>query len=167
MKYRLFILLFYLFSNINVSFSQDKAVRIVVPLNDSVYVWKGNPVHELWGFNTPDSSIVLDFDDDDRTINQIHTMCGRGNCPGGIEMNFYNNGIMESKGQYGFTTDVDSLKYEGGDGFLTYVDKVGDWYYWNDKGFLIRKEKWVKGKLAAITRFSTIALPNKKLGRKK
>lgn len=148
--------------------AQHENIRIVITPNDSVYKWiaespDGTTIREF----SATKAILLDFDNDSHRILAVQSVCGRGNCPGGIELNFYANGMMESKGQYGYTTDVDSLKDINLDGFLTYVDKVGDWYYWNDKGFLMRKEKWVKGKLVATTRFTTRVLANKKTRRKK
>jgi hypothetical protein len=142
--------------------AQSKTYRIVITPNDSVYLWKGNTGDELFGFSTVDNAIVMNFSDSDRTISEIHSMCGRGDCPDGISISFHNNGVIASKGTYGFTTDIDSLKYAGGDGFYDNIEKDGYWYYWNDKGFLIKKQKWSKGKLINTIYYKTTVIPIRK-----
>jgi hypothetical protein len=159
---KLTVFLIYVIAAINSAFSQVKAIRVVIPPNDSVYVWNGNSIHESWGFYSPDNAVVVDFNDSDRTISGVHSMCGRSPCPNGFEINFYNNGMIESRGQYGFSTEVDSLKYVGGDGIMDYVGKNGWWFYWNEKGFLLKKESWVKGKLTATIYYTTAVMNKKK-----
>jgi hypothetical protein len=72
--------------------------------------------------------------------------------------------MIEHQGQYGYTTDIDSLKNKSRDGYLDYIDKVGWWFYYNDKGFLTRKEHWNKGKLVGTIYYQTSVMPktNKK-----
>ncbi len=159
--------IFCLFFIINIVFSQSRNIRIVITPNDSIFVWHGDTPEGGNREFSIEKAILLDFDNEKHYVYGVQSVCGRGECPDGIEVNYHANGMMESKGGYGFTTDIDSLKYEGSDGFFFNIGKVGDWYYWNDKGFLIRKEKWVKGKLVATTRFTTSVLANKKVKRKK
>ncbi|HTB52053.1 MAG TPA: hypothetical protein VK718_04690 [Ferruginibacter sp.] len=148
------ILLFSIFSN--TTFSQNKNIRIIVTANDSVFVWNGilkNPdgINEF----SIEKATILDFDNDKHFVYNSQSVCGRGQCENGIEINYYANGMMESKGSYGFTTNIDSLKYQGSDGILDNIDKVGYWYFWNEKGFLIRREKWKLGKLIEVINYKT------------
>lgn len=138
--------------------AQQPTTRIIITSNDSVYKWVANApsgnIREL----SVEKGTVIDFDNGSHSIVQTQSMCGRGNCGNGVEMYYHPNGMMASKGAYGYTTNIDSLKEASSDGFLDYIDKDGYWYYWNEQGFLTKREKWVKGKLTETIHYKTTRL---------
>ena len=136
--------------------------RIIVTPNDSVYKWD-NMEDEFGGgreFSIDEGTVIM-FDNKEKKFRAVHATSGRGDFVG-LEMYFHPNGLVESQGYNNYTTEIDSLKSMGRDGYLDYIGKDGWWYYWNDKGFLIRKENWRKGKLIQTVRFSIpVTKPNK------
>lgn len=156
-KTAIFILVSLIFSETCLAQSN---VRIVVTSSDSVYKWEavssdGTGIKEL----SVSKGVIIDYNNKSYAIAGVFSMCGRGNCGDGVEINYFANGMMKSKGQYGYTTGVDSLKDTGRDGYLDYIGKTGWWYYWNEQGFLIRKEKWVKNKRMQVINYITNIAP--------
>jgi len=138
--------------------AQESRTRIVITAGDSVYKWNAyTPDGGIRTFSI-EKGTVIDIDNESHSILRMHSVCGRGDCANGADIRYYPNGLMESKGKYGYTTNVDSLKEKSRDGYLDYVGKDGYWYYWNEQGFLIRREKWVKGKLIETVHYKTTPL---------
>jgi len=141
----------------NLLFSQQ-TMRIVVTPNDSVYKWdNGQSSGSIRTFSIQEGTVIY-LDNESKQVSKIIPIAGRGSNVG-LESWFYPNGMIERQGHNGYTTTVDSLKQTSNHGYLEYVDKVGWWYYWNENGFLLRKEKWDRGKHVGTIFFQTISKP--------
>ena len=136
----------------------QQTMRIVVTPTDSVYKWdNGESSGSIRTFSIQEGTVIY-LDKESRRVSKILPIAGRGSNVG-LETWFYPNGMIERQGHNGYTTTVDSLKQASSDGHLNNVDKVGWWYYWNESGFLVRKERWNRGKLEETIFFQTIREP--------
>jgi len=134
--------------------AQNKSYRIVITPDDSVYKWRAETPDGIREFSIKKGTVIY-FNNEEKTIQLVTSICGRGACGDGVEISYYPNGMMERLGHYGYLTNKDSLKDTSHDGFMDYVGKDGLWFFWTEKGFLLKKEKWSKGRLLQTTFFST------------